>query len=294
VLFVMEDPTQTLYSTHLPLFSRHPNASMRLTMPHVFKLMKINLSKKSAKRQRKMTVAKAMQPHVHELNPLLEECELNENMSLQSIPDEYFSKFDVVIASQIGLEDIKRISKATTSSGGKFYVVHAFGWYACALIDLGADYSFRKELGKDKLSDVCKVKPYMSIENLVCVKLQDIKDRWHKDGPPLVWARYKTILNYYNSENEWPSEEDAMKFVDLTKRFLIEEGLKDDYLGNDAELKHLATVAMAEISPVCAVIGGVLGNEVIKILSGKGEPANNTLLFDGMDGACQNFTINKR
>jgi ubiquitin-like 1-activating enzyme E1 A len=42
---------------------------------------------------------------------------------------------------------------------------------------------------------------------------------------------------------------------------------------------------------VCAVIGGILGNEVIKAISGKGEPANNILMFDGLNGGCKTFLL---
>jgi len=38
-------------------------------------------------------------------------------------------------------------------------------------------------------------------------------------------------------------------------------------------------------------LGGIVGNEVIKILSGKGEPANNVLLLDGLEGSCRQFFI---
>ena len=34
-----------------------------------------------------------------------------------------------------------------------------------------------------------------------------------------------------------------------------------------------------EMEDLCAVLGGLLGNEIIKAISGKGEPANNTLHF---------------
>jgi hypothetical protein len=40
---------------------------------------------------------------------------------------------------------------------------------------------------------------------------------------------------------------------------------------------------------VCAVLGGMLGNEIIKVVSGKGEPANNTLLLDG--NLCKTWTF---
>ena len=58
-------------------------------------------------------------------------------------------------------------------------------------------------------------------------------------------------------------------------------------------LGEFCATANAEVSPVCAVLGGVLGNEVIKAISGRGEPANNILLFDGLEGGCKAFTIKK-
>lgn len=39
-----------------------------------------------------------------------------------------------------------------------------------------------------------------------------------------------------------------------------------------------------EFPPVCAIIGGILGQEVIKAISGKGDPIKNFFFFDAMDG----------
>ena len=38
---------------------------------------------------------------------------------------------------------------------------------------------------------------------------------------------------------------------------------------------------LGELSPVCAVVGGVLAQEVIKAVSQKDKPLNNFFLFDG-------------
>ena len=38
---------------------------------------------------------------------------------------------------------------------------------------------------------------------------------------------------------------------------------------------------------------GQIGQEIIKVISGKGEPANNVLVFDGVEGACKVCTIPK-
>jgi ubiquitin-like 1-activating enzyme E1 A len=250
-----------------------------------------NHTEPDAKRA-KVTIAQRMQEPVLELNPLLESCEICEE-DVDSIPDSYFSKFDIVIASNIGLDQAKRIAKATTEAGNKFFSVQSFGLYACALLDLGPDHSFRKEMGKDKLSDVMKNTAYLNLNDMLNVKLCNAVDRFHKSGPPQIYTKYRAILNHYDKKNAWPAN-DCDEFVDITKSFLKDQGLEESYLGNDEDLKNLAEMSSAEVSPVCAVIGGILGNEVIKAISGKGEPANNILMFDGFDGGCKSFLLKEK
>jgi hypothetical protein len=45
-------------------------------------------------------------------------------------------------------------------------------------------------------------------------------------------------------------------------------------------------VSTSEVAPVCAVLGGIIGNEVIKAISVKGEPANNTCCSMGYQVSC--------
>jgi ubiquitin-like 1-activating enzyme E1 A len=249
-------------------------------------------SESQAKRVRRLTVASAMQSPVTELNPLIHPCEINELHPLDSIDDGYFADFDVVVASNIGMKQATRISKAVTAAGHKFFLVDTFGWYAVAVLDLGKQHTFRKEVGKDKLSDELNIQPYTAMEDIARASLCNATDRWYKDGPPKIWAKYRSILHYRDSKAESSTNGGIEDFIECTRVFLTTSGLKDpNYLGTDQDLKDLAYTASAEMSPVCAVMGGIIGNEVIKAITGKGEPANNILLFDGMDGSCQNFTI---
>ena len=41
----------------------------------------------------------------------------------------------------------------------------------------------------------------------------------------------------------------------------------------------------AQFAPTCAVLGGLLGQEVVKVLARKELPVNNILLLDATDGA---------
>jgi ubiquitin-like 1-activating enzyme E1 A len=47
-------------------------------------------------------------------------------------------------------------------------------------------------------------------------------------------------------------------------------------------MEQVARHADAELAPVCAIVGGVVASEVIKIISGKGAPINNAFFFDAL------------
>ena len=40
-----------------------------------------------------------------------------------------------------------------------------------------------------------------------------------------------------------------------------------------------------ELVPICAIIGGIVSQEIIKIVSKKDDPIVNSLYFDGLSGA---------
>lgn len=100
----------------------------------------------------------------------------------------------------------------------------------------------------------------------------------------------------YGSVVSIAQSDHSKQFIRVTKEFLTQEGLKESSSswGSHDDVLALSSFFSAEISPVCVVMGGILGNEIIKAITGKGEPANNILMFDGIEGSCQNFTINQR
>ena len=46
----------------------------------------------------------------------------------------------------------------------------------------------------------------------------------------------------------------------------------------------VARSAGAELAPVCAVVGGMVAAEVVKIISGKEEPINNSFFYEALEG----------
>ncbi|KAL3798377.1 hypothetical protein HJC23_005030 [Cyclotella cryptica] len=262
------------------------------------------------------TVAAAVAPEVDELNPLLVGRNAIEERSISLLPDDYFGQFDAVVASRLTVEEAKRISMAIqkhhhakkyadgdqSEENTLFIVTDTFGLDGCAHLDFGSSHRYRRELGKDKLSDPTKINPYVSMADMFDVPLADASGRWDKI-PPRVLVLQRLMMDYWEENRKTgggggDSDEEKSKedFVAFAKQWLDTNKIPQSSLeieeGQSMELDHLAGIALhPEVSPVAAVLGGVLGNEVIKSLTRKGEPANNVLLFSGLDGGCRNFLL---
>jgi ubiquitin-like 1-activating enzyme E1 A len=243
----------------------------------------------SNKKTKYASVAQAVQLPVQELNPLLGDCPLLEK-SVSELTEEDLKGFSIVVASHISKADAIRISTITTKAGGKFYLADSFGLMGACVFDLGPDAKFRPEQGK-QIMDEQPLAAYVSFDKLMAVPLKDAINRFHKTPPP-IWAKYRSLLEYVDSTGgKWPTEETAGDFAKAIASWLGDDYslLKDHSALSESALEELAKVATAEVAPVCAVLGGMIGNEVIKAISGKGEPANNTFLFDG--AACKAWTF---
>eukprot|EP00541_Cyclophora_tenuis_P009898 CAMPEP_0116578458 /NCGR_PEP_ID=MMETSP0397-20121206/21717_1 /TAXON_ID=216820 /ORGANISM="Cyclophora tenuis, Strain ECT3854" /LENGTH=206 /DNA_ID=CAMNT_0004107849 /DNA_START=3 /DNA_END=623 /DNA_ORIENTATION=+ len=186
---------------------------------------------------------------------------------------------------------------ASKMKGKKFYLVDCFGWNGACVLDLGTEpHQFRIEASKTKkLSELQTVETQVPLGSIWKVPLDQKvgKARVDKKHPPLVWLQYRCLLEYHHQTNEWPSSDKADHFVEVIQKYVAQyESLaKLPFFQEPDTLRQWAITATAQMPPVCAVLGGVLGNEVIKAISGKGEPANNTLILDGFDGKCRNLFI---
>eukprot|EP00537_Pseudo-nitzschia_pungens_P015908 CAMPEP_0172410040 /NCGR_PEP_ID=MMETSP1061-20121228/76677_1 /TAXON_ID=37318 /ORGANISM="Pseudo-nitzschia pungens, Strain cf. pungens" /LENGTH=471 /DNA_ID=CAMNT_0013146209 /DNA_START=129 /DNA_END=1544 /DNA_ORIENTATION=- len=201
-----------------------------------------------------------------------------------------------------------------------FYTIDCFGMRGAATIDFGKrDFEYRPEVGK-KLLDPTPIRDYVPLEEMVRVPLGLATNRFHKTRPPPTWIMYRALMdhnattgtwlgdhppdgtnNNNNSDNNNNNSDNNNNNSDnnnnnnnnnnndsdraTVMKFLANEGVAL----TEHELDDLIQAGTAQVPPVCAVLGGMVGNEVIKVISGKGEPANNTLLLDG--AACKAWTF---
>jgi ubiquitin-like 1-activating enzyme E1 A len=230
------------------------------------------------------TIAHAVQPLIEELNPLLGTCPILEK-SIAQLTVEDLKGFSVIMASQVPLPEALRLSELAQSLQIPFYLGDAFGWMAAAIVDLGKTFEYRPEQGKQFL-DPQPLKDYVSFGDIIQkTPLHLAVNRFHKTAPPLVWILYRCLLDYQAKTGEWPGDDDTEFDKSIVQSFLQAQQVSL----TDEQIETLGHAGLAQVAPVCAVLGGMLGNEIIKVISGKGEPANNTLLLDG--NTCKAFSF---
>lgn len=253
---------------------------------------------KKPKHDNYKTVGHALKPVVEDLNLLLGDCELMDKSVAELVEDEanaeLLKDYPIVVASRISPSQATKLAAWITAAGNKFYVADCFGFWGASMMDLGT-HTYRPEVGK-RLLDPKPLEPYVPICDSLKTPLHLAVNRFHKQHPPPVWMRYRCILEYREMTGAWPTEESATEFVSHIQKWIqtTSPSLADHELFQEEALTALAKVASAEMSPVCAVLGGMVGNEVIKAISGKGEPANNTVLFDGETCKAWTFLVRSK
>ncbi|CAN0043805.1 unnamed protein product [Ascophyllum nodosum] len=213
-----------------------------------------------------------------------------EKLPLEQLPDDYFLAFRVVVLSGASPAQQRRVSTLCRKYGAAFYTVETFGFDGFLFCDLGQKHTYRQEVGQN-LSDPMEM-GFPSLEEASAAKWGSLKDRWGPPPGPFVVAQILGI--FLDKFGRRPTIADAPDLSSIAESALKDNDLPVDFLGGAEGVATVCRTAMAEVSPVCAILGGILGQEVIKAISGKGAPACNCVALSGMTGEAKVFRTPKK
>ncbi|KAK7399247.1 hypothetical protein VNO78_10426 [Psophocarpus tetragonolobus] len=201
-----------------------------------------------------------------------------EKGDLSSFDVEFFSKFNVVVVSCCSLlakklanDKCRKLSKRVA-----FYAVDCRDSCGEIFVDL-QDYKYSKKKNDETVE--CDMK-YPSFEDALSVPWRSL----HKRTSKLYFAM-RVIEKFEEAEKRIAGEvsiADLSGILKLKRELCTTQSLNESHVP-DTLLERLVTNA-TEFPPVCAIIGGILGQEVIKAISGKGDPLKNFFFFDAFDG----------
>jgi len=167
----------------------------------------------------------------------------------------------------------------------KEYTVESTGPFTFAFSDITGDAS---ALGPSQQGYITQVKQpvtlsFKTFEEMLKEPSEMMMSDFAKfDRPPLLHAAFQAIMAFQEQNNgELPQPGDkaaAQAVVDLAKG--IDASQFEDAAKAERIVYHLASGSRAVLSPMCAALGGLVGQEVLKACSGKFTPIQGFFYLD--------------
>ncbi|CAN8325828.1 unnamed protein product [Cochlearia groenlandica] len=197
---------------------------------------------------------------------------------LSTLGPEFFEKFDAVVIGY-GSRAIKKAVNEKCRKLSKrvaFYTVDCRDSCGEIFVDL-QDYKYTKKELEETVE--CEIN-FLSFQEAVSVPWKQIPRRTSK-----LYFAMRVIELFEESQGRKHGESsllDLATVLEIKKKLCETNSVSKSHVP-DSLLERLITTN-TEFPPACAIVGGILAQEVIKVVSGKGDPLKNFFYFDAEDG----------
>jgi len=244
--------------------------------------------------------AEASLPRSNELNPMVEIVADQQNIVEKT--DDFYKKFDVVCLNDCPANVQIKVNEICHRLGIKFLCGHVFGYYGYMFSDLGKHTYMEEKVKKmeekkrseegSSMAKKAKIEQseteYEEKESVFCTLSEALaapvfegKTLRQANQVSKTYIIMQVLLEYERRYGEFPdcfeSNERLQKLLDVRSEVL--EKLQID---NELLPEEFASHCTGTLFPVAPIIGGVIGQEVIKAVSGKDTPHNNFFFYDGV------------
>jgi ubiquitin-like 1-activating enzyme E1 A len=237
--------------------------------------------------------AESMKERLVRLNPSVKINVISD--SIESKDSSFYKEFDVVCVTGKSLDLLIKVNNICRKNNIKFYAadVHGiFGYIFCDLIN----HKYIEER-KIKYGDDFKTvrdehsETYTSLEKSLNFKFPELSLKRFLRKYSSTYFLIYTLLKFQKINNRLPKyiSEEEENIEDLNKLKEIRDQLFSKYNINsnvltDESLSKLIRNAGMEILPICSVVGGILAQDLLKVLSEKELPILNWFCYDGFTG----------
>jgi len=245
--------------------------------------------------------AEASLQRLQQLNPMVE---VTADIANAKDKDaEFFKKFDIVVATNCSKDELVRINSICRKEKVLFYAGDVFGFFGFSFMDLisheyveevtqqveqeaeGADGEPAAKKQKTMEKETKSVKKAMTFVSLAETLAVDWSTELYAKRIRRMDPSFFLLQVLFNFQAETghsprPKEREAdlaqlKKIRDQTLEALSVPTTK---IGDE-----MLNLLFAELSPVCAIVGGVLAQEVIKAISNKDAPHNNYFFYNPLE-----------
>lgn len=230
----------------------------------------------------------AARPRVESLNPLvaIEAVPSYDEQSLVKL----IEQVDVVCVTEDTRENIVRLNDTCRSMGKKFYAGGMYGLLGYIFCDL-QDHEFISpdRTGKKDAKNLKLKSRFTSFREALEWQWNLKAKREAKEiNPHLIFTLLALWEFQAQHHGALPSQLEQAVELETIQGTLIKESIENTSIlkGSSKDLiASLSTAAAHEFSPVCAVVGGVLAQDILNALSARETPISNLFVFDGTTGS---------
>ncbi|KAJ8256566.1 hypothetical protein COCON_G00187180 [Conger conger] len=237
------------------------------------------------------------------LNPMVEVKADTEKA--ESKPDEFFLQFDAVCLTGCPRDFMVRVDQLCSQSNVKVFCGDVFGYHGYMFSNLGSEHHYVEEKPKvakpsqesndgpeakkpkidpNETTMVKKTASFCPLKESLEVDWTSEKAKASLKRTPPDYFLLQVLLKFRTDKGRDPHpdsfSEDAPLLRQIREDVLEAQGLSSELLPDD-----FVTYCFSEMAPVCAVVGGVLGQEIVKALSQRDAPHRNFFFFDGLKGS---------
>jgi len=244
--------------------------------------------------------AEASLDRLQQLNPMVEVTA--DSGSSTDKDASFFLQFDIVIATNCAKEELVRLNSICRAEKIKFYAGDVMGFYGFSFMDLieheyaeeeklqansetndgdGSEPPAAKQakLEEPTTKTVKKAMTFVSMAEALKVDWSSelYAKRLRRMDPSFFLLQVLFEFRKETGDNPRPAkrEEDLKTLQQVRNKTLEAMSVPVDKISDE----YLALL-FAELSPVCAIVGGVLSQEVIKAISNKDAPHNNFFFYN--------------
>nr|XP_039255429.1 SUMO-activating enzyme subunit 1-like [Styela clava] len=247
--------------------------------------------------------AEASMARTQPLNPnVIVSCD---KMPISEKPDDFFREFDIVCLTEVPFEERIRINLICRSSGIKFFCGDVFGFYGYCFADLGMHDFVREEVKKEKKYDLDgepeakkskldekgkkeEEKILVRVTDEFCSLEESLTEDWSTRSRRImrqssyIFFIIKVIDKFKEKTGRSPTfgKEDQNLLLELRNEVLKDSNVSETYIPEE-----FPQFCISELNPICAITGGVLGQEIIKAASQRDAPHNNYFFYNGRSHA---------
>jgi len=224
-------------------------------------------------------LADASLQSLRDLNPLVDVQVLSGSAETvyERFTDQELSTFMCVVASDLSTFSAVKLSTRLHSLHVPHFLCFSYGYSAVIFSDLTSSYNFvltRNFIGKESQEVKTTIK-YCSFLDAITAEHINLTS---KNTSPAIFA-WQALLGSEVSSSLSITSEQFLHERMIRNPATESVYKKEEILASMGQLKASRGLSLA---PVCAVIGGMIGQEIVKIISKKDEPINNVFMFESM------------